>query len=82
MRPDDVESLPLRDLDLMRNEIYARHGWIFRRPDLRKYFESQSWYRPRGVNAFYSNQQVEAELTPLERRNIQTISSREQALRR
>jgi len=66
----------------MRNEIYARHGWIFRRPDLRKYFESQSWYRPRGVNAFYSNQQVEAELTPLERRNIQTISSREQALRR
>jgi hypothetical protein len=64
----------------MRNEIYARHGWIFRRADLRNYFESQPWYRPRSDNAFYSNRQVEAELSPLERRNIRIIISREHAL--
>ena len=30
----------------------------------------------------YSNRQVEAELSPIERRNIQIIVSRENALRR
>ena len=82
IRPADLESLSLGELELMRNEIYARHGWIFRRPDLRNYFGSQSWYRPRSDNAYYSNQQVEAELSPIERRNLQIIISRENALRR
>jgi len=80
IRGSDLEPLSVRELELMRNEIYARHGWIFRRPDLRNYFESQPWYRPRSDNAFYSNQQVEAELSPLEKRNIQIIFSREHAL--
>jgi hypothetical protein len=76
--------LSLWDLELMRNEIYARHGWIFNRSDLRSYFESQPWYRPKGdlSNPQQSNRWVEAELTPLERRNIRIIVSRENALRR
>ena len=82
IRPGELASLSLGELELMRNEIYARHGWIFRRPDLRNYFESQPWYRPRSNNAYYSNQQVEAELRPIERRNIQIITSRENALKR
>ena len=53
------------------------------RPDLRNYFESQPWYRPKSdLMRSYSNRQVEAELTPLERRNLQIIISRENALRR
>ena len=68
IRPGELASLSLGELELMRNEIYARHGWIFRRPDLQNYFGSQPWYRPRSDNAYYSNQQVEAELTPIERR--------------
>jgi YARHG domain len=78
----DLEPLSLGELELMRNEIYARHGWIFRRPDLRNYFESQPWYRPKSDNAYYSNRQVEAELSPIERRNLQIIISRENALKR
>lgn len=31
-------------LRLMRNEIYAHHGYIFTSPDLREHFEAQSWY--------------------------------------
>jgi len=77
-----LDPLSLGELELMRNEIYARRGWIFRRPDLRNYFQSQPWYRPKGDNAYYSNRQVEAELSPIERRNIQIIVSRENALRR
>ena len=28
-----------------RNEIYARHGYIFNDPELRAYFEGKSWYK-------------------------------------
>ena len=82
IQPEELFSLSPGELELMRNEIYARHGWIFRRPDLRNYFESQPWYRPRSDNAYYSNRQVEAELSPVERRNIQIINSRERELGR
>jgi hypothetical protein len=34
------------DLRVLRNEIYARHGRIFKDKDLQKYFESQAWYKP------------------------------------
>jgi len=82
IQPGELAALSPGELELMRNEIYARHGWIFRRPDLRNYFESQPWYRPRSDNAYYSNRQVEAELSPIERRNLQIIISRENDLRR
>ena len=82
IRPGELAPLSPGELEIMRNEIYARHGWIFRRTDLRNYFQSQPWYRPRSDNAYYSNRQVEAELTPIERRNIQIIVSRENALKR
>lgn len=84
IRPAELGPLSLGELELMRNEIYARHGWIFNRPDLQNYFQSQPWYRPKGglSNPEQSNRWVEAELTSLERRNIQIIVSRERALRR
>lgn len=82
IQPGELAALSPGELEIMRNEIYARHGWIFRRPDLRNHFESQPWYRPRSDNAFYSNRQVEAELSPIERRNLQIIISREKDLRR
>jgi hypothetical protein len=34
------------DLRVLRNEIYARHGRIFKDPDLQKYFLAQTWYKP------------------------------------
>ena len=31
----------------MRNEIFARHGYIFKsNPEMIKYFNNQSWYTP------------------------------------
>lgn len=35
------------DLDVMRNEIYARYGRRFKRTDLQKYFDQQKWYFPK-----------------------------------
>jgi hypothetical protein len=38
--------LSKQTLRLMRNEIYARHGYIFKDPGLQNYFTKQGWYKP------------------------------------
>jgi hypothetical protein len=41
---EDVAGLTLQQLNYARNEIFARHGYIFSSPELNSYFTSQSWY--------------------------------------
>ena len=71
----DLSRLSPGELVLMRNEIYARHGWVFQRVDLQNYFGQQLWYHPKGTleNREAGNRLAEAEMTPLERQNIKTI---------
>jgi hypothetical protein len=76
----ELQGMSGQDLELMRNEIYARHGWVFRRPDLRRYFESQPWYRPNQDGL--ANRMVEAGLSGVERRNVQIIQEQEKRLKR
>ena len=42
-----VSRLSDYQLGIARNEIYARHGYIFKLDRFKSYFESQSWYVPR-----------------------------------
>ncbi|NME82365.1 YARHG domain-containing protein [Clostridium sp. SM-530-WT-3G] len=42
-----IQSLSNYELGIARNEIYARHGYIFKLEQFRRYFESQNWYVPR-----------------------------------
>jgi serine/threonine protein kinase len=81
---NDLNSLSIDELELMRNEIYARHGWIFNRADLQNYFNRQPWYRPRGdkLQREMLNRLVETELNPVEKINSQILRAREQALKR
>jgi hypothetical protein len=45
--PDDfADQLFTEDLRILRNEIYARRGRIFKDKEIQKYFESQTWYKP------------------------------------
>lgn len=44
---DDLDGMSSSDLRLARNEIYARHGCIFKDKSLQKYFEGKSWYTPK-----------------------------------
>ena len=37
-------------LRLMRNEILARHGYVFEDDDLKEYFRKQPWYKPAQSN--------------------------------
>jgi hypothetical protein len=41
-----VDGLFVEDLRVLRNEIYARHGRVFKDPNLQKYFAAQAWYQP------------------------------------
>lgn len=62
------------DLYLARNEIFARHGYIFSNADLDAYFRAQPWYMPR-----YTPDAFKWEwLSSIEMRNIALIQEREE----
>lgn len=43
----DIKGMTRKKINLAKNELYARHGYIFKKGgDVRKYFESKSWYHP------------------------------------
>ncbi len=42
---ETLGALFAEDLRVLRNEIYARHGRMFKDAKLQKYFETQSWYK-------------------------------------
>lgn len=45
--PDNfAEQMFTEDLRILRNELYARHGRVFKDPVLQKYFAAQAWYKP------------------------------------
>ena len=43
---DILEELTKDELALLRNEIYARHGYVFNLEEYKTYFNRKSWYRP------------------------------------
>ncbi|HMS40236.1 MAG TPA: YARHG domain-containing protein [Pyrinomonadaceae bacterium] len=65
---NDLEGKSSWDLRIMRNEIFARHGRRFKKPELRNYFTSQSWYNP---------QFDEVSLTAIEKKNVEFLRSYE-----
>ena len=66
LKADDVEEFPKSELEFMRNEIFARHGYCFRKKNLRQDFEMQDWYVPNTVD-------IKGFLTDIEKKNIQLI---------
>ena len=42
---EDLKKLSKWEVQLARNEIYARHGRIFTTDEIREYFEGKDWYR-------------------------------------
>jgi hypothetical protein len=65
-----LEGLFLEDAVQMRQEIYARHGKVFKEPWLQQYFSSFDWYKADPNFA-------EASLSEVEKKNIATIAAYE-----
>jgi hypothetical protein len=59
-----------QELKLMRNEIFARHGYIFKSPELNDYFRKKPWYKPQ-------HDDVNGLLSPEERQNVELIKKLE-----
>jgi len=70
---NDVQGLSAWELKVMRNEIYARHGFVFQTDELKEYFAAQEWYKP-----LNNNVEAQKQLSPLEQENINFIRSYEQ----
>lgn len=66
----DVQGLSKAEIRIMRNEIFARHGYIFKSKDLRDYFSSKSWYTPKSSN-------ISSELSDIEIKNIEFLKKHE-----
>ena len=60
----------LENLKIMRNEIFARHGYKFKTTDMASYFDAKDWYVPQ-----YDD--VTSRLTEIERINIALIQELE-----
>ena len=64
---EELDKMSKSDLQIMRNEIYARYGYIFKlHGDMDLYFKKQSWYHGQKKN-------IDDYLTGLEQRNIELI---------
>lgn len=72
----DLDKLTWRECCLARNEIYARHGRIFKTPEIAAYFNSMSWYNGTIPGDTFDKQQ-EKYLNQYEKANITTISKYE-----
>jgi YARHG domain len=62
----DVENMSAEELEFMRNEIYARHGYSFKDLDDRRQFDVIDWYIPMGID-------IREKLTDIEVQNIDLI---------
>lgn len=66
-----LDNLTPRTLTILRNEPFARRGYIFKRADLNAIFSKEDWYVPRTRNLAA----VQASLTKLESRNVDYIKA-------
>jgi hypothetical protein len=66
LTPSDLYGMSKWELKIMRNEILARYGYIFKTSAMINYFSSQSWYRPEYTD-------VSSMITPMEWQNIELI---------
>lgn len=68
---EDFRKDPPTVIHLAKNEIYAKHGYIFRDEDLNNYFMGCAWYQP----AVSGSEFDDAVLNDFERENLKLLSA-------
>lgn len=72
LKKEDIENMYKGDLEVMRNAIYARHGYSFKNRKMRFIFDSAvDWYMPVSTD-------IRSDLTDLERKNIDLLKRYEE----
>lgn len=67
---DEVRSVTAENMLIGRNEIFARHGYIFQDEGLKAYFESMSWYEGTVPSDQFNS---EAVFNDFEKKNVELI---------
>lgn len=67
---EDIKGLSKAELRIARNEIFARHGYIFKSKDMAEYFGQFEWYHPTSSN-------VTSELSKIETKNVSFLKAYE-----
>lgn len=66
-----LKNLKKLDLEIIRNTIFARHGYSFKKKGVRQFFDHVEWYTPISNN-------VDDKLTEIEKENIKLLQRLEQ----
>jgi len=70
---EQLADLSRRDLRILRNTVYARHGRQFKSALLQDWFDNKAWYTP-------DPDFQESDLTAIDRKNVRLIRSVEDSL--
>lgn len=63
----DLKNLRKLDLEIIKNAVFARHGYAFKKQTYRNFFEQTDWYIPVSSN-------VDNDLTPMEKENVALLN--------
>lgn len=63
----DLKNLRKIDLEIIKNSVFARHGYSFKKETYRYFFEQTDWYIPVSNN-------VDKELSPMEKENVALLN--------
>jgi hypothetical protein len=74
LNPQALVLLSAKQLRLLRNAVYARHGRVFDSKELKEYFSGYQWYR---ADPAYT----ETRLTPVDKRNLEILQQAEKTAR-
>lgn len=66
LKDEELDNMMPNELEIMRNAIYARHGYSFKNKSMRMHFNKMSWYVPMGVD-------IRDQISDIEAYNIDKI---------
>lgn len=64
---NQLKGLRKLDLQIIKNSVFARHGYSFKKDTYRNFFEQTDWYIPVSNN-------VDQDLTPIEKENVAMLN--------
>lgn len=63
----ELKNLRKLDMEIIKNAVFARHGYAFKKQTYRSFFEQTDWYIPVSNN-------VDNELSPMEKGNVALLN--------
>ncbi|SKC00497.1 YARHG domain-containing protein [Soonwooa buanensis] len=63
----DLKNMKKLDMEIIKNAVFARHGYSFKKETYRQFFDYQDWYIPVSNN-------VDNDLSPMEKENVALLS--------